>query len=296
MLYNTKLGFKKNKLRKKGKLRYGSKKYSNPFFQQKPSVKKRLAKVNFSFGWKMKFTSFLIIIFCAFILWALFYSNLFLIQNIQVEGGERISPASVEKIVRSQIKKNFYIFAPQKNLILFNKNRLKSELETKYAFDQLDINKKFPKTLNIAFKEKKYAFIWQEDEVFYYSDINGSIINEVNILEVKQKDYPIINNESDHKISNNIITVDNNYIQFVLDLFTEFNKLENYQIDRYLIDNEYDSVKVILENGPSIYFNTKVDIAKQLSKLAIIKSEKIKDDFSTKSYIDLRQEDRVYYR
>ena len=56
------------------------------------------------------------------------------------------------------------------------------------------------------------------------------------------------------------------------------------------------TIKIKLIDGPGIYFNIDENLKQQLDKLLVIKNEKIKDDFLTKQYIDLRFGDSVYFR
>ena len=56
-----------------------------------------------------------------------------------------------------------------------------------------------PEGKNFSYIEEKYAIIYEEDEKFYYTDDNGNVIEEVNVLEVNQKEYPVLKNRSNKK-------------------------------------------------------------------------------------------------
>ncbi|MFH1482541.1 MAG: hypothetical protein ABIE46_03405, partial [Patescibacteria group bacterium] len=62
------------------------------------------------------------------------------------------------------------------------------------------------------------------------------------------------------------------------------------------IDNEEGTIELKVVSGPIIYFNIKDDLLKQVSKLDVTISQKLKEEFIKKTYIDLRYGDKVYYR
>jgi hypothetical protein len=138
--------------------------------------------------------------------------------------------------------------------------------------------------------------IWQENEKYYYTSMSGEIIAETNVLDIEQKDYPLINNVSDKKIADNKITVDAVYLNYASDIWEKFKPLTDLKIERIIIDNEIDTIKVKLEGGPEVYFDPTGDMDKQISKMTIIKNEKLKEDFNKKIYVDVRLGDAVYYR
>ena len=236
-------------------------------------------------------------IFLALGAYFLFYSNYFSINNITAAGAGRIDSAVIETIAWQQIEDNFLVIFPQKNIFLFSKKMLYKKLNSKYSFDSLVINKDLPNNLVIEYNEKKHAIIWQENENYYYIDDYGSLISEANLLEISQKDYPIIKNESNDLIINNKITVEAVYFDYAKQLFSKFKDYENeFKIERFVVDSDVNTLKAVLESGPVVYFNISEDVDKQVSKLLIIKNEKIKEDFNAKTYIDVRYGDSVYYR
>ncbi|MFH0892285.1 MAG: hypothetical protein V1867_05900 [Candidatus Falkowbacteria bacterium] len=302
----------RRKIRNKGALRYSSREYSNPFFAER---KNRSFKINTQqLPLYVKLTSLSVLAAAAVGIWVLFYSPYFRITAVEVSGQGRVPVTAVEKIARERIDKNVLVIFPQKNLFFFDKGDLEKVLRDKYSFDNLYIDKKLPHTLTINYEEKKHSFIWSEDDKFYYIDEGGAVISEVDPLEVQGKDYPLINNQSDGKITGSAIAIDKPYLNYIADLFRRFREYkttqedpvskekkevsldEIFKIQKFVIDNEANTVKLSLTEGPMVYFNIQEDAGRQINKLIIIKNEKIKEDFHKKTYIDLRIGDSVYYR
>ena len=283
------------KFKTKGKLNYASREYDNPYFGRQKKKNARI--IAFSLSFKTKIIIFSVLVFLTALLGWMFYSNFFTISEILINGQGRIPKISLEKTAREQINESFFKLWPQKNIFIFNSKKLKDRLEKKYVFNALSIQKKLPRTLIINYQEKQYALIWHEDDKYYYADSQGYIITEANPLEIKQKDYPLIENLSNSKIKDIKIAVKQSYLDCAENLFNKFKDYENdFKIERFKIDNDSNVLKVVLNNGPELYFNTIKDTDKQINKLLILKREKLKDDFNNKTYINLGYGDRVYYR
>ena len=282
-----------NKYKKRGKSHYSSKVYSNPFFSNQKRGVVNFKKTHIPIKFKIIILLILILIFSA--LWFLFYSNYFVIKDIQIQGEGRVSVEKIDSITREQINNNFFVLLPQKNIYIFSVDKLIKKLKEKYSFDYLKIEKKLPNKLVIDYKEKKYSLVFQEDDKYYYADETGYIIDGVSFEEVQQKDYPILNNTSSSKINNNQATIDQIYIKGMLDLVNKLNQQE-FKVEKFNVCDEINTLKTKLKDGPTIYFDISKDVDKQISKLKIIKTEKLKDDFAKKEYIDVRIGDSVYYR
>ncbi len=286
--------FNKPKFRFNRKTKLSSKQYTNPFFNKK---RRRVLFSHATISLRIKIILFLIIAVLAVIVWFLFYSNYFTIKNVEIDDQGRISPDSIRTVVDEQKASSKLLFLPQTNIFLFSAAGLRTKLQNNYSFDNLVITKKLPSTLIVSLTEKQYAVIWQEDNNYYYLDNGGYIITGTNVLDIKDKDYPLVDNISNNKITNNKAQVDISTLQFIIDLFTKLKNYTNeFKVTNFIIDNDLFTVKAQVENGPKIYFNTQADIDNQIERVVLLKREQLKDDFFKKEYIDVKIEDRVYYR
>lgn len=286
---------KKNKFRYKGKLRYTSKNFSNPFFIKKKRKKIKKIKPVFSLKIKIIFIALTSVIFIA--AWFCLFSSHFIIKELIINGGGNIEKSDIEKIVNEQIDGKIFFLIPQNNIFLLSDNILSNKLQEKYAFNSLEIIKHYPEKLEIKYIEKKYAIIWQEDDLFYYTDKSGYVINEANVLEIENKDYPIIVNQTNNKIYQNQVFADQSLLEKVVELFKKMKYYEKiFKVENFILDNDLNTIKIKIENGPLLYVNTQENLDKQIDKVLIIKEEKLGDDFFKKYYIDVRYGESVYYR
>lgn len=266
------------------------KKYANPYFKKR---RKSLIKIP-AYSWRAKIVALLILIAIVGLAWFIFFTSIFNIKEITVKGAVKIPVEEIENFALEQTKENW---GRGGNIFLFSKSDLIKKINEKYNLDSLQIKKFLPNKLTISFSEKQQSIIWLEANKYYYADIIGNIINEVDPLNISQKDIPLISNSGDSKMIDKKIEISQNKIKFIVDLFSEFkDKKHNFEIERFVVDNEENTVGLKVISGPIIYFNIKDDLAKQISKLNVLISQKLKEDFIKKAYIDLKYGDKVYYR
>jgi len=271
----------------KGKMKYSSKSYLNPFFQHRRSAR------NFR-PQKIIAASFFLIFFGGMII--VLYARYFQLKNITVSGRQQIEDGAIEKIVWDKLNENKFSLYPNKNLFILSASSLHDRVLESFNLDRIDIVKKFPDTLQIEIVEKKPAIAWNEDDKYYFVDESGNVIRETSALEINTTEYPLIKNNTDKKIFERKVGADHDYIDCSLVFFVLFNEQKgDFSIKNFEIKSDY-LLSVSLLNGPEIMFNTNNDIKKQFEKLIILKKEKLKDDFNKKKYIDVGIGDSIYIR
>jgi hypothetical protein len=291
-------------IKTKRRLAYKSKSYANPYFRRKR--RKRMQGWIVNIPWRLKIILLSIGGVLVFFVWLIFLSPLFSIKYIRVEINAqennnipnelRIKSEDVKAIVRQQLESYLYSFIPQKNLFLFSGKKLNLVLRDHFSYKSITINKKPLHTLNVSLEEIDYAFVWVENEKYYYSDINGRIIAETSPLEITNKQYPLIDNRGTNRLINEQINYAN--FNYIIKLFSALKTIPDFNFDRFVIDDEADTVKLLISGGPEIYFDSKDEteyvIDKQINKLKVVIYETLKNDLANKKYIDLRFGERVF--
>jgi len=278
----------------KSKYLYSAKTYKNPFFQNQRT---RLGPGESSH--KTKLTILAAVIIIVFSIWLLFFSTLFKIQTIQINGLSEALAREVEAIAW-EIASDRLI--GKNNLLLYSKTVLSDALNGKYYLSELTIKKKLLHTLAINLREKKPVAIWREHDKYYYIDNDGKVINQVDPLSINNRDYPLIENQTDIKINDRQANINHDAINYVINLFNELkDNKHNFAVERFIVDQDINTVKVAVLSGPKIYYNIKADLLEQTAKLDLtIKDltikEKLRDKFTTKEYVDLRYANNVYIK
>ncbi|MFA5163330.1 MAG: hypothetical protein WC441_02250 [Patescibacteria group bacterium] len=266
---------------------YQAKGLKNPFFRIKKKGRPS------SFKWRLVLALLLIIL----IVWAIWFSPLFRVRAVKVEGGQRVDPKAVEDIVWRQTEKKRFLIFSQANLFILDKKSLEKDINSAFNFASLEIkNSPLRGRVSIRLSERPYAFIWQEGDSYYFSDQQGSLIRDEAVSDEKKQQYFILENRTGHSlIKDNYLDLNESYLPFILKIAVELEKYPDLKVKKYFIDNELNTVKLSLE-GPEIYFSTREEALDQLNKLLVVKKETIKDAFAKLKYIDLRYQDKVYYQ
>jgi len=277
---------------KKVKKDYSPKKYHNNLFNKKK--RRREAKAI-----KLKITLFLSLAAAGVLIWFLFFSRFLMITDLTVNGEEGIIKENIQTAAQDQTQEKKFLVLSQKNIIIFDKSELSQKLNNSYFFEELTIKKKlWSRILEINFKRKNYSLVWQEGEYYYYINKEGEIISEANPLEIKGKNYPLIENAGESKISGKRVEEQSEAINFIADLFEKVNSREFLELnmEKFILNSAANTVKLKVTDGPELLFNSQEGIDSQLEKLKILVENKLKDDFMKKKYIDLRYGDTVYYQ
>ncbi|KKR21443.1 MAG: hypothetical protein UT48_C0008G0020 [Parcubacteria group bacterium GW2011_GWE2_39_37] len=284
-----------NRRRKPKKMDYSKKKYSNPFFRGQKTIRK-FPTNNYYLTWKQKLIILIFILLIPATIWLFFYFKFFDIKHINITGSEKISKDEVINMAWQQANKKRYLLGSQKNIFLFDEVGFSNTLQAAYPLGVHTMEKKLPGTLKIDLKEKHYSAIWNEGEKYYFLSDDKSV-TEVEPLQIKDKALPIIQNIGEPKIYNSVVIEQDEKIACALAIFQKLKTSQhNFEIEKFIIEkDEYNSLKVALK-GPTLIFNLKDDIDKQINKLYAIINDKLKADYIKKNYIDLRFGDKIYYQ
>jgi cell division septal protein FtsQ len=266
---------------------YQVKNLRNPFFNRQQTTP----------GQRLKWRWYIIGSFTLLIalIYLLFLSPLFIIKTVIINGYSRVPEGSLENTIWQQTSQKLIWPFKQSNLWLFKSQQASNTLTSSFNLSKVTISKSLFNTLKINIEERPYAFIWQEQGAYSYSDNQGVIINQPVGSDDLKKMIIIANESSSTMISNGKINLYPEYLTFIFNLEGSLSKYPDFKIDHFIIDQDFWTVKVQLVNGPKLYFNIKDSIDKQIEKLLVVKNEKIKGNFSKTDYIDLRYGDKIYY-
>lgn len=229
---------------------------------------------------------FLVFVFLLFlgIIYVLFFSPIFKIRDVIIFGNQKTSA--------EEIKNNLICG----NIILTSESTIKNQLLDKFpVILELKIHKNlFKRKLEIDIKEREEIGIVCSSNKCFYFDKEGIVFQNAPItsgsLITIVQDYSNRNYELGDKISNK------EFIDTILeineDLYDETGlKILSFNIDSYPIKE----LKAITHEGWYILFSTERNIKNQLLVLKVGLDEKIKNR-SNLQYVDLRIENRIYYK
>jgi len=212
------------------------------------------------------------------------FSPVFRIKKINISGNQKVSS---EEII-STLK--------YKNIFLITKNSIKKQLTKKFPeILDLKLSKNlFKGELHIRLVEREtVGILCAKDKCFYFdkdgiifgfaSDINGGMITLVK--DYSDKNYNLGDKVFDKNLIDNILSIKD-------ELASEIDLgVSSFDIDVYPVEE----LRVVTNESWYILFNLKNNIKSQLLALKAALNEKIQNR-STLQYIDLRIENRIYYK
>jgi len=277
--------FRQNKIDRN---RDGEPTYKNPLYTKSSWQGYVIARFG-TFGW-------LTVLMVLLIAYAIFYSPIFAITDIQVDGTSRTTAQSIgERFITWQMAQRKWLVFRQSNLLLFSSSWLEDNLHTQYSLADVTIMKTLPHTLRVTITEKSPALVWVTNDSYYYIDENGGISSHIDNPDVAG-DLPQIFDETNASVQATSSFLSTEKINFIRDLQTQLNSLNSLTIQSYSMPDRLSwHLNVKTEAGYEIYFDTTVSLDSQIIKLREVLDTKAKTD-PPKEYIDLTIGDRVYLK
>ena len=220
------------------------------------------------------------------LVYVLFFSPIFKIKEVLISGNQKISSDEI---------KNSLIC---NNIFLTTTKSVKSQLLQKFPeIMDLKISKNiFNKKLEINIQERESIGIFCETskDMCFYFDKNGIVFEKAPdtsgglidlIKDYSQKEFKIGDEVLNKDLIDNILIIKN-------ELFQKIGlKVASFDIDSYPVEE----LRVVTNESWYILFSLNRDIKSQLLALEVALDEKIQNR-SSLQYVDLRIENRIYYK
>ncbi|MFH2136057.1 MAG: hypothetical protein ABII19_00265 [Patescibacteria group bacterium] len=283
---------------------YHKKSYINPFFgggKKGTGFRKYFGRKR---GWRGKLLALLFLSVISGLGYFIFFSPYFSIKKIEISGLEKINYDEMRAMVDDQIaSRRFFIFS-QDNIFIFDEEKLQELLNEEYSLEFLKIGKSLPGIIKISLEEKKPAIIWKTAGKFYLVGWDGAIIREISETGVSE----YLGNQPGAKMAevfderNSVVQVKENIltteeVRTINDLQNNLPRATGLGILNFTMTNKDDStVKCLTREGWTAYFSLINDLNAQIVKLNAFMTEKNIEARKGLEYVDLRFEDRVYYK
>lgn len=211
-------------------------------------------KVHFSF------THFLAIFaFIVLILYILFFSVVFRVKKINLVNNHVLLEEDVVKFLE---ERNIY----EKNIFLLNAGQLKTVLMDYYKrVEDVRVFKVVPNKLRIKIREKPSTVLWVTQERRYLLDQDGRVLGEATGTE---ENMPIVVDRANIAVAEQEQIVTRSFIDFVNTVDETLRRRFGLGVVSYSINNTTFELRVHINSGFYIVFDTTQDAAIQFEKLA----------------------------
>ena len=268
--------------------------YSSPRFVRKK--KKRVLFANqkvFVAG----LPSFLII---GGLLYFLFFSPYFGVNNIKISGNKTISENTLKEKVENIISQKTLFLAMAGNIFLLPEEKIEKEILVDFPkVEKVSIKKDVPKNIEVILQEREAAAIWcnatEEASDCFFMDANGIVFEKAPLTEGS-----LIFKIKERLQRTNIIEGSQIFSKdFAIKFFEAKKKLENgfsgiTFFEGTVLDGNIVEMKS--SDGWKVVFDITSDIESQIQATKKILSEISFEEKSKIEYFDLRVEGRVYYK
>lgn len=285
---------KKEKIKRRLDLELRAPKKRKSFFEKKeeasgsPIILRAVFRILFS-------------LFAALVFYVLFFSPFLEVKEIRLEGVSELSYNDVYRKISSYLEGKYFNFVPKNNFILIFPDRIKKDLQNDFKkIGEIEVRKVFPDEIAVKIVERKALLVWCSGKC-HIIDENGYAYTEADFEseEIKQNHLVNITDMSAKPVSMGQKVLSEDYINFAISLK---EKLEN-EVE-IKIKNEYqtqsklaEEIRVMSEDGWGIYFSTAIPLEDNLQALkTFLEKEMAGKDRSKLEYVDLRAENKVYYK
>ena len=204
---------------------------------------------------------FLAIFALATLAYVMFFSPIFKIKKIVVVNNQILLEGDVVKFLEERNIKN-------KNLFLVDTYQIRDVLKDYYKrVEDVKVYRVFPAKLKIKIKEKPSSVIWVTGEGKYLLDSEGYVIPGASSGGEDLK-MPIVIDQSNVPVKDGDRVVTKGFIDFVNSADESLKKRFGLGINNYSISQTTFELKVHINSGFYIVFDTTADIVDQLDKLA----------------------------
>jgi cell division septal protein FtsQ len=253
------------------------------------------------FAWiKFFYWAFLLSFF-----WAIFYS-LFLagflsINKIDISGVSEIDRQNILNVINPGLEGKYLGIVSKNNLILVNSRSVEKDLTRRFVkIESVKVRKKFPNMLIVEIGEKESSMILCLPEDCYMLDKKGVAYSKLDysLPEVSENRLAVLNDLSGKNVNVGSVVFSAEYLKYIQEIEEKMpDVLDIYMEKNYETPSRVSpDVRGTTKEGWKVFFNISIDIQKEIDMLKTVLDEKIGDRKKDLEYVDLRSENKVYYK
>ena len=234
-------------------------------------------------------------------IYVVLFSPYLQITNISISGTQELDPAEIQNVITQFQGEKFFKIIPKNNFLFMSQSRIGDALKNDFKkIRNVRVIKTFPDTISIAIEERKALIVWCAGDQCYLIDENGVAYNtaDFNSPELAQNNLLKIDDESSAPVEIGSEILDQAYVQYALSI-KDALKAEGFEPDGdYSTPSRMASeIKVHTANGNQIFFSTQFSLDSAITALTLVLKKEIpQDQQSNLDYVDLRTENKVFYK
>lgn len=257
------------------------------------STEERLAFLGGIFLWSL---------FLGTAVYVVIFSSYLKYGDWQVEGLSSVEEDSVRKTVRQKMDTPYLGFIPGDTFFTLQPRGLEFLLRDRYPlFRAVSVKRVFPHTLTVTVEERPVLVVWCSTGVCAHVLENGDTIPVTDAYQQQENKSRTVSLEdtSGQPIRFGNETFEQNFVAKILLLRDQLKNRFSLEIEDSLSFSSRfaNEVRFRTKEGWEIYFSTLVAEETSLNAFSLLYDDEIpKERLRELEYIDLRTENRVFYR
>ncbi|MDD5693032.1 MAG: FtsQ-type POTRA domain-containing protein [Patescibacteria group bacterium] len=256
---------------------------------KQPSIYSRTQQDPEKRDYKKGVLGFILVILILIAVYILFFSSLFRINKVELNQIRYQDKTAIDKTIFDY--KNKFIL--NRNLLFISSGTLKKKLLSLPGVKNATVIKKYPNTLIVQVEERSPAFVWQVLDHKYLVDESGMIWA---VYEDKFVDFPVVVDDKNVPTEIGKKPVPASFSHFVLGLKSDFQEITGVKYVGMEVVDTTNELKVRSGAGWYAYFDTTRNAKTELANLNRILDEVKKTKNKKLEYVDLRIEDKIFYK
>jgi cell division septal protein FtsQ len=262
-------------------------KYKKTFRTKKRKLIFRILKNRFFW------ISILILSVLGAVFYFVLFSSFFQIKEFKISGNEKVPTEDIRNIVSEMANKKIF-FLDSRNIFLINFKEINQKLLEKFPqIDEVNLKREFPDIVETNMKERVPIGLWCQANGCFCFCKKGVIFEEG-----KEEGGLIIKPE--HKEAEIFLgkkVLEENKIEEILKIQKSLEEQMDIKIKEFVISLDGEKLVVKTEDAWEIYFGLGENVSDQIFNLDLVLKEKISpEEKGNLEYIDLRFENRVYFK
>lgn len=245
----------------------------------------------------------LVVFFLGVVFYSFVFANFIEINSISIENSGGSIPADkIIQFINSEMNDKYLKIFSKKNFIFLDTNKLEELVKSDFKkIKKISIQKKFPNKLIATIEERGLILSLCSRGNCYFIDENGYAYEKANfeLEDVRENRAAKLIDESGKEIKEGEYVLMPKYVEFITSIEDAIKNETSLEILNEYRTQSRISQEVIVQTkkGWDIYFNAKFPIDKSVRMLKTLMNRQIMlRDLNDLEYIDLRSENKVFYR
>lgn len=245
---------------------------------------------------------FLWLLFFGTVVYAVLFSSYLKYPDWEIRGLAQVEESSVRETVRQKMAHQYFGFIPGDTFFVLRPRTLESLLQEQYPlFQTVTVERTFPHTLVITVKERDTLVLWCSIGSCAHVVENGDalVVTDVYQQSENQMRTVTITDMSGQSIRFGEKIFDSSFVEKVLFLRQQLKERFAVETESMLSFSSRfaNEIRMRSVDGWEVYFSTLLPGDVSLEAFALLYDDEIsKERWKELEYIDLRTENRIFYR